>query len=216
MYSAYSDLLKIPKGILLYGEPGCGKTMIAKALAKESNSTFLNIRMSTLLNMYLGESEKTVKAIFSVAKENQPCIIFIDEIDSLTRSRSNSDNEAMSSIKSELLSAWDGLLERGDQIVVLGATNRPQDIDPAFKRRMPLQFHVGLPCTKQRIQILKLILNSSKHELEEKHFAEIANLTEDYSGSDLKELCRQALMIAVKDHLRPVVLTDFVNAQNKY
>ena len=135
-----SKLYQPPSGILLYGPPGCGKTLIAKALAAECGARFINVPLALLLDKWVGETEKYVEALFSLAKKIQPCIIFIDEIDSLTRKRNDVDAGWNITMKSQFLSMWDGLnTDRKTQIVVLGATNRRKDIDEAFMRRMPLQ-----------------------------------------------------------------------------
>jgi SpoVK/Ycf46/Vps4 family AAA+-type ATPase len=174
LFRSSSNLLTAPKGVLLYGPPGCGKTMLAKALAKESNATFINIAASVLTNKWFGESNKLVAGLFSLAKKTQPSIIFIDEIDSFLRERSKGDHEVTAMMKAEfmtcvisfplavtgascLCSLWDGLLSSSDRILVLGATNRLRDIDPAFLRRMPKQFPLSLPDAAQREKILTLV-----------------------------------------------------------
>jgi ATPase family AAA domain-containing protein 1 len=147
--------------------------MLAKAIAKESGATFINITASVLTSKWFGESNKLVAGLFSVARKTQPSIIFIDEIDSFLRERSQNDHEATAMMKAEFMtyvsfstmvqvsqfhpSFWDGLLSGSDRIVVLGATNRIQDIDSAFLRRMPKQFPLSLPDTAQREKILSLV-----------------------------------------------------------
>ncbi|XP_028852637.1 outer mitochondrial transmembrane helix translocase isoform X2 [Denticeps clupeoides] len=163
---AGSKLFQPPKGVLLYGPPGCGKTMIAKATAKASGCQFINLQASTLTDKWYGESQKLTAAVFSLAVKIQPCIIFIDEIDSFLRNRSSLDHEATAMMKAQFMSLWDGLeTEASMQVMVMGATNRPQDVDPAILRRMPSSFHVGLPNQNQRHDILKLIL-SGENSLE--------------------------------------------------
>lgn len=149
--------------------------MLAKALAKESGATFINIAASVLTNKWYGESNKLVAGLFSLARKAQPSIIFIDEIDSFLRERTKGDHEVTGMMKAEFmtcvhavafplscylltfLSLWDGLLSGTDRILVLGATNRPNDIDSAILRRMPKRFAVGLPDVEQRIKILTLV-----------------------------------------------------------
>lgn len=176
IFRSSSTLLAAPKGVLLYGPPGCGKTMLAKALAKESGATFINIAASVLTNKWFGESNKLVAGLFSLARKAQPSIIFIDEIDSFLRERNKGDHEATAMMKAEFMryvnpcsfshsstsvlssySLWDGLLSDSDRILILGATNRKQDIDPAFLRRMPRQFPLPLPNAAQREKILSLV-----------------------------------------------------------
>lgn len=152
-----SSLLGAPKGVLLFGPPGCGKTMMAKALAKESGATFINIAASVLTNKWYGESNKLVAGLFSLARKTQPSIIFIDEIDSFLRERTKGDHEVTGMMKAEFMTLWDGLLSGTDRILVLGATNRPNDIDSAILRRMPKRFGIGLPNQEQRQKILNLV-----------------------------------------------------------
>ena len=180
LFTASSSLLGAPKGVLLFGPPGCGKTMLAKALAKESEATFINIAASVLTNKWYGESNKLVAGLFSLARKTQPSIIFIDEIDSFLRERTKGDHEVTGMMKAEFMTCvignfhsffrcltdrfvwnflrlWDGLLSATDRILVLGATNRPNDIDSAILRRMPKRFGIGLPNLEQRVKILKLV-----------------------------------------------------------
>jgi SpoVK/Ycf46/Vps4 family AAA+-type ATPase len=150
--------------------------MLAKALAKQSGATFINIAASVLTNKWFGESNKLVAGLFSLARKTQPSIIFIDEIDSFLRERSKGDHEATAMMKAEFMTyviharffdialvsqahnrLWDGLLSASDRIMILGATNRIQDIDPAFLRRMPKQFPLSLPNVSQREKILSLV-----------------------------------------------------------
>lgn len=201
LFPENSILVQAPKGVLLYGPPGCGKTMLAKALARESGANFLSIRLSVILDKWYGESNKIIDAIFSLARKLQPCIIFIDEIDSFLRKRESSDHEITSSIKSEFMILWDGLLNSG-RILVLGATNRPNDIDEAFLRRMPKRFQVSKPNEFQRENILLKLL---QHSVLDKHnfdMEKIVDITEGFSGSDLKELCRDATMNVAREYIR--------------
>ncbi|XP_075960754.1 outer mitochondrial transmembrane helix translocase [Anarhichas minor] len=197
-----SKLFQPPKGVLLFGPPGCGKTMIAKATAKASGCKFINLQASTLTDMWYGESQKLTAAVFSLAKKIQPCIIFIDEIESFLRNRSSLDHEATAMMKAQFMSLWDGLdTSSTTQVMVMGATNRPQDVDPAILRRMPATFHVGLPNTRQRQDILRLIL-AGENLSNAINLKEIAEKTEGYSGSDLRELCRDAAMYRFRDYVR--------------
>jgi SpoVK/Ycf46/Vps4 family AAA+-type ATPase len=158
LFTSSSGLLGAPKGVLLYGPPGCGKTMLAKALAKESGATFINMHVSTLTDKWFGETNKLVAALFSLAQKMQPAIIFIDEIDSLLRERRNNDHEITNMMKTEFMAMWDGLTTGEDtRIIVLGATNRPNDIDSAVLRRMPKRFAIKLPSDEQRMKILRLV-----------------------------------------------------------
>ncbi|CAG5920301.1 outer mitochondrial transmembrane helix translocase isoform 1-T1 [Menidia menidia] len=197
-----SKLFQPPKGVLLFGPPGCGKTMIAKATAKASGCKFINLQASTLTDMWYGESQKLTAAVFSLANKIQPCIIFIDEIESFLRNRSSLDHEATAMMKAQFMSLWDGLdTSAATQVMVMGATNRPQDVDPAILRRMPATFHIGLPNTRERQDILKLIL-MGENLSNAINLREIAERTDGYSGSDLRELCRDAAMYRVRDYVR--------------
>ncbi|XP_029999586.1 ATPase family AAA domain-containing protein 1-A-like [Sphaeramia orbicularis] len=199
---AGSKLFQPPKGVLLFGPPGCGKTMIAKATARASGCKFINLQASTLTDMWYGESQKLTAAVFSLAVKIQPCIIFIDEIESFLRNRSSLDHEATAMMKAQFMSLWDGLdTSSTTQVMVMGATNRPQDVDPAILRRMPTTFHVGLPNTRQRQDILRLIL-AGENLSNAINLKDIAEKTEGYSGSDLRELCRDAAMYRVRDYVR--------------
>ncbi|PSR79566.1 hypothetical protein PHLCEN_2v6977 [Hermanssonia centrifuga] len=196
-----SSLLGAPKGVLLFGPPGCGKTMLAKALAKESRATFINIAASVLTNKWYGESNKLVAGLFSLARKTQPSIVFIDEIDSFLRERTKGDHEVTGMMKAEFMTLWDGLLSSTDRILVLGATNRPNDIDSAILRRMPKRFSVGLPDLDQRLKILTLLLKDTKL-VSDFPLVALGERSEGYSGSDLKELCRNAAMIPMREVMR--------------
>jgi SpoVK/Ycf46/Vps4 family AAA+-type ATPase len=131
-----SGILKPCKGVLLFGPPGTGKTMLAKAIANEAGASFINVSSSTIHSMWHGQSEKNVRALFSVAAKVAPTIIFIDEVDSMLGQRSTGENSPMRRVKNEFMSRWDGLLSKpDDKIIVLGATNMPFDLDEAVIRR---------------------------------------------------------------------------------
>ncbi|KAJ6554953.1 ATPase [Mycena vulgaris] len=187
LFTSASSLLGSPKGVLLFGPPGCGKTMLAKALAKESGATFINIAASVLTNKWFGESNKLVAALFKLARKTQPSIIFIDEIDSFLRERSSGDHEA------EFMTT--------DRILVLGATNRPNDIDSAILRRMPKRYAVSLPNLEQRLNILSLILKDTALA-PGFSMTTLAELSSGQSGSDLREMCRNAAMVPVREFVR--------------
>ncbi|KAI8979930.1 P-loop containing nucleoside triphosphate hydrolase protein [Pilobolus umbonatus] len=204
IFTSASGLLGAPRGVLLYGPPGCGKTMLAKALAKESGATFINIHVSTLTDKYYGESNKLVSAVFTLARKLQPAIVFIDEIDSFLRERRSNDHETTGMMKAEFMSLWDGLTTNEDsRIVILGATNRPNDIDTAILRRMPKKFAVRLPSEAQRRSILELLLKDI-HLSPDFNMSDLVQRTAGLSGSDLKELCRNAAMIPIREYVRSI------------
>ncbi|OQE16674.1 hypothetical protein PENSTE_c023G09309 [Penicillium steckii] len=197
LYASTSSLLTAPSGVLLYGPPGCGKTMLAKALAHESGACFINLRISTLTEKWYGDSNKLVNAVFSLARKLQPSIVFIDEIDAILGTRRSGEHEASGMVKAEFMTHWDGLTSsnsRGEpqRIVVLGATNRIHDIDEAILRRMPKKFPVGLPSDIQRLRILSLVLKDTKVDREDIDVDWLVKKMAGLSGSDIKEQCRSA------------------------
>ncbi|KAI8842296.1 P-loop containing nucleoside triphosphate hydrolase protein [Chytriomyces cf. hyalinus JEL632] len=201
---ASGGLLGAPKGVLLYGPPGTGKTMLAKALATESRATFINLPLSTLTEKYFGESQKLVRALFTFARKVEPCIVFIDEIDSFLRERRSADHEATSMMKAEFMSQWDGLsTTKQSRVLIMGATNRPNDIDKAILRRMPKRFEIGLPNDEQRDRILRLLLKNVSLS-PNFSFQTLVARTSGLSGSDLKELCRSAAMTPVREAIRGI------------
>eukprot|EP00736_Rhodelphis_marinus_P009216 Rmarinus@m.26477 len=195
----FTGILHPTKGVLLYGPPGTGKTMLAKALAKESGANFLAIRMSSVLNKFVGETQRLARAIFTLAYKLEPCIIFVDEIDSMLRARSGDDHQVTADIKTEFLTLWDGLTtDEQKRVTVLAASNRPWDIDHAIQRRLTRAVLTDLPDRNQREQILRVIL--SKHNVEEEfRYESVADATDGFSGSDLKDLCQTAAMIPVRE-----------------
>lgn len=197
-----SQLYKAPKGVLLHGPPGCGKTLLAKATAKEAGMRFLNLDVAILTDKWYGESQKLAAAVFTLAVKLQPCIIFIDEIDSFLRSRNSTDHEATAMMKTQFMMLWDGLsTENDDMVIVMGATNRPRDLDKAILRRMPAQFYIGLPDEEQRRNILELILQTEACDTDV-DCSNLARLTNQFSGSDLRELCRFAAVNRMRDFMK--------------
>ena len=200
---AQSSLLKSCKGLLLFGPPGTGKTMLAKALARESGANFLSIATSTIFNKYVGESEQNTRAIFTLAARLSPCVIFIDEIDSILSSRSSggSSEEYTRKVKNEFMSCWDGLLtDENLRVVVIGCTNRPFDLDDAVLRRFSRKLLVDLPDAEQREKILKVILRKEKlsDDVDLKAIAS-DTMTKGFSGSDLYNLCQAAAYMPVRE-----------------
>ncbi|TFB00844.1 ATPase family AAA domain-containing protein 1 [Trichoderma ghanense] len=184
-------------GCLLYGPPGTGKTMLAKAVAKESGANMLEISGASINDKWVGESEKLIRAVFTLAKKLTPCVVFIDEADSLLASRSMFTNRASHREHiNQFLKEWDGMEETNAFIMV--ATNRPFDLDDAVLRRLPRKIHVDLPLEKDRLAILKLLLKGEILD-DSVSLDEYAQRTPYYSGSDLKNMCVAAAMAAVEE-----------------
>ncbi|XP_061988934.1 uncharacterized protein LOC133707382 isoform X2 [Rosa rugosa] len=193
-------LLKPCRGILLFGPPGSGKTMLAKAIAREAGASFINVSMSTITSKWFGEDEKNVRALFTLASKVSPTIIFVDEVDSMLGQRTRvGEHEAMRKIKNEFMTHWDGLMtKQGERILVLAATNRPFDLDEAIIRRFERRILVGLPTAENREMIMRTLLSKEKVD-DQLDFKELATMTEGYSGSDLKNLCTTAAYRPVRE-----------------
>ena len=177
--------------------------MLAKALARESGANFLSIATSTIFNKYVGDSEQNTRAIFTLASRLSPCVIFIDEIDSLLSSRESggSNEEFTRKVKNEFMSSWDGLMtDENLRLVVIGCTNRPFDLDDAVLRRFSRKLLVDLPDAEQREKILKVILRKEKvsSDVDLKAIASDA-MTKGFSGSDLYNLCQTAAYMPVRE-----------------
>jgi len=197
----FSDLCHPPNGILFYGPPGTGKTMTAKAIAKTAKSTFMDIKMSKVTSKWYGETGKYVCAVFSLARKLAPTILFIDELDAFLGIRGKFSEHAVDSqIKALFLSLWDGL-DVTNGVIVLGATNRPFDVDPAVLRRLPRQYKFPIPDESSRLNILKKILSNVSVD-SSVDIAELTTITDGYTGSDLKEVCKHAASFVMQDYVR--------------
>lgn len=216
------------KGLLLFGPPGTGKTMIGKAIAGEAKATFFYISASSLTSKWIGEGEKLVRALFGVASCRQPAVIFVDEIDSLLSQRkSDGEHESSRRLKTQFLIEMEGFDSGSEQILLIGATNRPQELDEAARRRLTKRLYIPLPSSEARAWIIQnLLQKDGLFTLSEDDMNIICKLTEGYSGSDMKNLVKDATMGPLrealkrgieitnltKDDMRLVTLQDFKDA----
>ncbi|XWS40596.1 hypothetical protein CRYUN_Cryun17cG0009300 [Craigia yunnanensis] len=216
------------RGLLLFGPPGTGKTMIGKAIAGEAKATFFYISASSLTSKWIGEGEKLVRALFGVASCCQPAVIFVDEIDSLLSQRkSEGEHESSRRLKTPFLIEMEGFDSGSEQILLIGATNRPQELDEAARRRLTKRLYIPLPSSEARACIVRNLLEKNGlFKLSEEDIDAICKLTEGYSGSDMKNLVKDASMGPLrealrqgieitklkKEDMRPVTLQDFENA----
>jgi transitional endoplasmic reticulum ATPase len=196
--------IRPPRGILLYGPPGCGKTLLARAVATESKANFISIKGPELLSKWVGESEKAIREVFRKAKMAAPCIIFFDEFDSIapSRGRHTSDSGVSEKVLSQFLTELDGL-EIMKDIVVIAATNRPDILDPALIRpgRIDRILLVSAPEIKARLQILS-IFTKEMPLAANMNLENLIELTEGFSGADIETWCREAAMIALRENIR--------------
>ncbi len=194
-----------PKGVLLYGAPGTGKTLLAKAVANESEAHFINISGPELVSKYVGESEERLRSIFAEANEQAPTIIFMDEIDAIAPKREEATNEVERRMVSQLLTLMDGIRSRG-QVIVIGATNRPNAIDPALRRpgRFDREIEIGVPDRNTRKEIL-LIHSRNMPLTKDVDIDEMANITHGYTGADISALVREAAMACVRKIIPEVI-----------
>ena len=194
-----------PTGVLLWGPPGCGKTLLAKAVANESKANFISVRGPELLNKYVGESERAVRQVFTRARASTPCVIFFDELDALVPPRGDTLSDASSRVVNTLLTELDGLSDRSG-VYVVGATNRPDAIDPAMLRpgRLDKPLLIDLPTPDERVEIIRTLIGKNKTPLGED--VDVVALGRDdrcegFSGADLAALVREAATGALRGAL---------------
>ncbi|AGK62140.1 AAA family ATPase, CDC48 subfamily [Archaeoglobus sulfaticallidus PM70-1] len=210
--------IKPPKGVLLYGPPGTGKTLIAKAVAHETEANFITVKGSELLSKWLGESEKAVRKIFRKARQVAPCIIFFDEIDAIAQMRGlDEGSRAVERVVNQILTEMDGL-EELEEVIVLGATNRPDILDPALLRpgRFDRLVYVRPPDRRSRLAIFRIHTRGMPLG-DDVDLEELADLTEGYVGADIEAVCREAVMLALREDLNAEVveMRHFLEALKK-
>ncbi|KAM4606961.1 fidgetin-like protein 1 [Polymixia lowei] len=221
----FTGLRGPPKGILLFGPPGTGKTLIGKCIACQSGATFFSISASSLTSKWVGEGEKMVRALFAIARCHQPAVIFIDEIDSLLSQRTDGEHDSSRRIKTEFLVQLDGAATAAeDRVLVVGATNRPQEIDEAARRRLAKRLYIPLPEAAARRQIVSTLMAREKNELGAEQLESVVTGTEGFSGADMTQLCREAALGPIRsiqlcdittitaDQVRPILHCDFQDA----
>ncbi len=193
-------------GILLYGPPGCGKTLLAKVMASESEANMFSINGPEIMNKYYGETEAKLRDIFKEAKDNSPSIIFIDEIDAIAPKREEAYGDVEKRVVAQLLALMDGLTDRGN-VIVLGATNRPDSVDPALRRpgRFDREFEISVPNEDGRLEIL-LIHTRGMPVSDEIDLKDLASELHGYTGADIKSLCREAAMKSIRRYLPEIDL----------
>jgi SpoVK/Ycf46/Vps4 family AAA+-type ATPase len=200
-----------------------GKTLIGKCIASQCKATFFSISSSSLTSKWIGEGEKMVRVLFSVARAHQPAVIFIDEIDSLLSQRTEGEQEASRRIKTEFLVQFDGVgTDNEDRILMIGATNRPQEIDDAARRRFRKKLYIPLPDSVARKSMLDTTLSKLLHNMSNFEMEDIVKLTDGYSGSDMDGLIREAALGPIRDitdianvninEVRPIMYQDFKEA----
>ncbi|KAI5132421.1 26S proteasome regulatory subunit T4 [Nematocida ausubeli] len=207
-----------PKGVLLYGPPGTGKTLLARAVAATLDSNFLKVVSSAIIEKYIGESSRMIREMFTYAKENQPCVIFLDEIDAIGGKRSSestsSDREVQRTLM-ELLNQMDGFEELG-RVKVIMATNRPDILDPALLRpgRLDRKIEIPLPTSQGRLEILKI--HSAKMEKKgDIDYNTIVKMSHGFNGADIRNICSEAGMLAIRDDRDFIVQEDLTRSVRK-
>ena len=224
----FTGIRKPCSGLLLFGPPGNGKTMLAKAVANECKTTFFNISASSITSKWVGDSEKSVRALFAVARAFAPSTIFIDEVDSLLQARGgSSEAESSRRLKTEFLVQMDGAGESTDgvRVLVMGATNRPFDLDDAALRRFQKRVLVPLPDKEARLAMLTALLGKIPNNLTLTDWEALALATDTYSGNDLKSLCEDVAMAPIRElgtdafsvdvsAVRPVNINDAMQAMH--
>ncbi len=219
LYKAYGK--KVGGGILLYGPPGCGKTHIARATAGEIKATFISVGISDILDAWLGKSERNMHRVFEVARQNTPCVVFIDEIDALGANRSHMRNSGGSHVINQFLTEMDGINADNDGLLIIGATNMPWHIDPAFRRpgRFDRTIFVPPPDEEGRKSILGILLRDKPVTAIDAHA--LARKTEHFSGADLKAVIDIAIEVKLRAAMKtgvpePLTTKDLLSAAGQH
>lgn len=202
-FHANNCLARPPRGVLLQGQPGTGKTLMAKAIAKEGGAHMFNVSLANLEHKYFGESSKNVRALYSLADRLAPSVVFIDELDGLMRTRTGDEQSFVYGLKTELMATIDGLESSTRPVITVAATNTSRSIDAAFKRRLPLVIRFELPDERARATILRISCAAQHLALSDEQLAALAALTPGASGSDLSEVVRLVL-----DERQKLLLAD--------
>eukprot|EP00753_Platysulcus_tardus_P012729 PLAT3528.2.p2 GENE.PLAT3528.2~~PLAT3528.2.p2 ORF type:complete len:824 (-),score=477.04 PLAT3528.2:123-2594(-) len=203
--------VKPPKGVLMHGPPGCGKTLMAKAVANECQSNFISVKGPQLLTKWFGESEENVRSIFDKARQSSPCVLFFDELDSIAKARGGSMGDAGGSgdrVVNQLLTEMDGVGERKN-VFIIGATNRPNSIDPALRRfgRFDREIDIGVPDENGRLEIFRIHTRNMKLS-DDVDPEKIASETHGFVGADMQALCTEAAMACIRDKMDMIDIDD--------
>lgn len=210
--------IKPPKGVLLYGPPGTGKTLLARAMASNMDANFLKVVSSAIVDKYIGESSRLIREMFGYAREHEPCIIFMDEIDAIGGRRfsegTSADREIQRTLM-ELLNQMDGFDELG-KVKIIMATNRPDVLDPALLRpgRLDRKIEIPLPNESARLEILKIHASRLK-KAPDIEFEAVVKLSDDFNGADLRNVCTEAGMFAIRAERNFIIHEDFMKAVRK-
>ena len=197
--------IEFPKGILLYGPPGNGKTLVAKAIASQINANFISVKGPELFSMWFSDSARLIRDLFQRARKLAPCIIFFDELDAIAPKRGADDTDVGKEVDAtvnQVLTLLDGV-ERFHGVFIVGATNRPGALDPALLRpgRLDRLVYIPMPTKESRIEILKIHTKNIPMEKTNQFFEELANKTANYSGADLENLCREAVIASLREDI---------------
>merc|ERR1719426_542476 len=200
--------VKPPRGILMFGPPGSGKTLIARAVANETGAFFFLINGSEIMSKLAGESESNLRKAFEEAEKNAPAIIFIDEIDSVAPKRDKTNGEVEKRVVSQLLTLMDGMKGRG-QVVIIGATNRPNTIDQALRRfgRFDRELDIGVPDDNGRLEVLRIHTKNMKLAADVQ-LQSLASNTHGYVGADLAQLCTEAALTCIREKMEFIDLEE--------